>query len=121
MTRLLISLELFIVLSLISGCSASMVRLPGNSSDSQYAPINESSQGGVSQGGVVKYLNNGADFVIKSRREDAYKQMYMACHGRYRIVAEGSREEGGVVAPIGNGAAYYGGFQYWYIQFSCVE
>ena len=81
-----------IVLALASlACSAQMVR-PAGESTSKYAPVNERSQPGV-----VKYLNDGASFVIKRRRESAYKQMFETCHGPYRIVAEGQRVEGGVV------------------------
>ena len=115
MNRLLIALQAVLVTSILISCSATMVHSPGDSSQSQNAPINERSRGGV-----VKYLNAGADSVINARRESAYKQMYESCHGRYRIDAEGPREEGGVVMPIGTGA-YFGNFQYWYIQFSCVE
>jgi hypothetical protein len=93
-----------------------MVSKPGGGrSSSKYAPVNEQSRGGV-----VKYLNNGADAVIESRREDAYRQMYSECSGKYKIDAEGPREEGGVVTPISGGSYYSSSFQCWYIQFSCV-
>jgi len=89
---------------------------PGRFADSDYAPVNERSRPGV-----VKYLNAGADSVIRARRKDAYKRMHDACGGPYRIDAEGPREEGGVVAPLPGGGFYGGTFQYWYIQFSCVD
>ena len=91
-----------------------MVNNPGSSISSPYAPTNE-----ASRGGVVKYLNQGADFVIKGGREDAYKQMYTACNGKYKIDAEGQKAEGGVVQAIGNTTLLGSDFQYWYIQFSC--
>jgi hypothetical protein len=78
---------------LVAGCSASMVNSPGTSSEaSPFAPVNEDTRPGV-----VKYLNNGADFVIQQRREDAYKQMYEACGGKYRIDGEGPQVQDGVV------------------------
>ena len=100
----------------VSSCSARMVNAPGQSSaPSPYAPVNERSRGGV-----VRYLNQGLSPFIRSRREDAYRQMYEACSGTYRIDAEGPRSEGGIVEPIQGGGASYSETQYWYIQFSCV-
>jgi len=103
-------------LMIITGCAATMVNNPGSSSSSQYAPTNE-----ASRGGVVKYVNQGADFILKARREDAYKQMYDACNGKYKIDAEGQKTEGGFVQAMGNGAAYSSDNLYWYIQFSCEK
>lgn len=98
------------------GCSATMVNSPGMArSLSPYAPVNE-----ASRGGVVKYLNQGASSVVRQRRDDAYRQMYTACGGSYRINAEGPNAEGGVVIPIQGGGAMWTQSQYWYIQFSCV-
>jgi len=97
----------------LTGCtSAEMVSSPN--SGSAYAPVNEGSRGGV-----VKYLNDGADFVRKQRRDDAYKQMHDACNGAYRIDTEGSNAEGGAVITSGSGA-FWAQSHYWYIQFSCV-
>ncbi len=98
----------------LTACAAQMISSPGAASTSAYAPVNE-----ASRGGIVKYLNQGADFVTKQRREDAYKQMHTTCNGKYRIDAEGPKAEGGVVSVIGN-SAYYSESVYWYIQFSCV-
>mgnify|MGYP007114311341 CR=1 FL=1 len=95
------------------GCGATMVNSPGASHGSRYAPVNE-----AQRGGVIKYLNQGADSVIESRREDAYRQMYSACAGKYRIVGEGPRSEGGVVTPA-LGSLWASSYQYWYIQFNC--
>ena len=68
-----------------------MVR-PASNGDSPYAPINERARGGV-----IKYLSDGASFVVRRRRDSAYKQMYESCGGVYRIIAEGQKVEGGVV------------------------
>lgn len=97
----------------LSGCmSAQMVSAPN--SGSAYAPVNDSSRSGI-----VKYLNDGADYVRKQRREDAYKQMHDACSGPYRIDAEGSNAEGGAVINSGSGS-FWAQSNYWYIQFSCA-
>lgn len=100
---------------LLSGCSASMVVRPGANSTSKYAPVNE-----AGRPGIVKYLNEGARSVKEARREDAYKQMYDACGGDYKIVAEGPRAEGSVIVPAGYGAITADS-QYLYIQFECVS
>ncbi len=101
------------IIAALSACAAQLVSPPGAESSTPYAPVNERSRGGV-----VKYLNEGADFVIEKRRNDAYKKMYAACNGKYRIDAEGQKAEGGVWAS-GN-SVFSGSSQYWYIQFSCV-
>lgn len=92
----------------LSACSATMVNSPGGS-PSAYAPTNE-----AARPGMVKYLNQGWNSVIASRRENAYRQMYGACRGPYQITSEGPRAEGGTVIQ---GA--YVESQYWYIQFAC--
>jgi len=83
---------LFIIslLSLTACTSADMLRTPGASPEkSKYAPQNESSNNSV---GVVRYLNEGASFVVDARREDAYKQMFNSCNGKYEIIAETDSE-----------------------------
>jgi hypothetical protein len=111
----IIPLFLFL-LFICTACTAQMVNAPGGMSDSTYAPVNE-----ASRSGVIKYLNGGAEAVIKSRREDAYKKMYQACNGKYRIDAEGPHEEGGVVMALSPSSTVFADSEYWYIQFSCVK
>jgi hypothetical protein len=91
-----------------------MVSGPGDES-SEYAPINESTRTGT-----IKYLNQGASFVVKARRKDAYQQMYMSCKGKYSIVSEGPKSEGGTAVPVGGMMAYEDS-QYWYITFKCAN
>jgi hypothetical protein len=102
------------IIAALSACTAQLVSPPGAESSSPYTPVNEKSRGGV-----VKYLDDGADFVRDKRRNDAYKQMYTACNGKYRIDAEGQKAEGGVVIALGDSATFAPS-QYWYIQFSCI-
>jgi len=89
--------------------------LEARATGSAYAPVNEQSRGGT-----IKYLNQGADFVIKNRRDDAYKQMYTDCDGKYKIDAEGSKSEGGYIVKTSATSSAWGDNSYWYIQFSCV-
>lgn len=73
------------------------------------------------RGGIVRYLNQGAEFVRKARRDDAYRRMHEHCRGRYRIVSEGP-EKGGeaVVAPLGD-TWIAATTEYWSIKFECLE
>lgn len=98
----------------LTGCAAQMVVNPGAQSNSPYAPVNE-----ASLPGIIRYLNEGARPVKESRRNDAYRQMHEACGGKYRILREGPRSEGGVIVPTGN-SALYAESQYIYIEFECV-
>lgn len=124
--------------SLFFACASSqMVETRGRSA---FGPINES------QGGRVKYMLGGADFVLKARREDAYKQMYHQCSGRYSITREWD-EDGetvtssyatangtssvrgygnasgfsakGSTSVVGTGVAFSAVQQYRVIDFSC--
>ena len=127
---------LLVTLGLSIGCGATMVKSAGGG-NSPYAPANEKSLGGV-----IKYLSDGASFVVNRRRDDAYKQMYKSCNGPYHIVAEGQRVEGSVVvssatatgtatASTSGGVTQASGkstaegtstssdFHYWYIQYAC--
>lgn len=106
----------------LAGCTtAQMVSPVGAASSAAYAPVNESVRSGL-----IKFLNDGADFVVQQRREDAYKQMHAACNGKYKIDAEGPREKGGLVyiepgMTRGTVTASNYTSEYWYIQFSCVR
>jgi hypothetical protein len=102
-------------LVLLTACAASMVS-SAKPSDSPDAPINERTRTGV-----VKYLNDGAGFVKSKRREDAYKKMHESCGGPYRIVAEGPKEEGGVVVATSSETAALLESHFWYIQYACVR
>lgn len=97
----------------VSGCGAQMARNP-NAPPPQYAPVNES------RAGEVSYSANGAAFVVRSRREDAYKQMYHACRGYYRIDSEEGVVTGHAVESDGSGSAYTHPQITQVIRFSCV-
>jgi len=63
---------------------------------SQYGPVNQSR-------GTVEYLNAGASGIIASRRNSAYRQMFEACGGKYKIINEYPNKDN------------------WYIDFECVK
>jgi hypothetical protein len=99
-----------------TACTATMVNLPGGSAKrSAYAPVNEATP----SAGLIKYTAHGSPSAIKARREDAYRQMFTACGGGYKIDGEGPRQEGGLAVPAAEGAPPAAS-QYWFIQFSCV-
>lgn len=51
--------------------------------------------------GVISFLNNGADFVIDQRREDATKKMKQFCSGPYKILAETNKQSyAGTIANL---------------------
>lgn len=78
------------------------------------------------EGGTVRYLAAGIPPVQRSRREDAYKQMYEKCDGRYRIVSEYSESAGSITTAnahaYGNnayGSAVTTTGSWRYIAFEC--
>lgn len=108
------TLMLFTLSLTLAGCAATMVNSPGGKR-SKFGPMNDSERIGS-----VKYLNQGASFVIDSRREDAYKQMYLACHGKYVIVSEGPKAGDGVINRFGS-SLITSSEEYWYINFKCAK
>jgi hypothetical protein len=107
-----ILINLFIYLLLSSCATSSHVTRP---TIPQYAPKDYKAKG------VVKYLNNGADFVIEKRREDAFKQMYDACGGNYKITSESDREESKTISQGLGNTWNVGGYNYWYISYECTD
>ncbi len=99
-------------LTLGACASASIVNPPGRAGTAN-APSNEESRPGT-----VKYSNQGADYFIRSRREDAYKKMSEACGGKYSIVSEGPKSEGAYGTVVGN-SVLMSNDEYWYINFKC--
>lgn len=89
---------LVLVAMLLTGCSANMIRVPGETS--QYAPLNDNPNRGI-----ISYKANGPKWAVKARLEDAYKQMHEACNGKYIIVNEDSQIAGAVAIPIGQATA----------------
>ena len=109
---------LVVFLSLaLSGCSATMITY----GDSVYGPSDQK------KGGVVKYSIAGADPVIQSRKDDAYKKMNKYCSGKYKISYQGLETKGNdaVVMPItdgifaGSAVASSQKSEEWVIKFEC--
>ena len=71
-------LIILFTLLLTCSCLTNVVR-PASSA---YAPV------GYKPKGSVKYLASGADFIVSGRREDAFKEMFGACRGKYSINSE---------------------------------
>ena len=107
MLKNLLFLPIFIA---ISCATAKMVKHPNQDLSSQYGPSNELSYD------VVKYLNQGADFMIKDRRKNALKQMFEACGGDYIIKEENANFSGrySTFTSLGNS-------EYIYIRFECKK
>lgn len=78
---------LFPLMLLFAGCTAQMVTTRG---DSPYGPINEA------PGGHIRYPAEGGDSASRTLREDAYRQMYAQCDGRYRILLEWDEVDGAI-------------------------
>ncbi|MBC7532454.1 MAG: hypothetical protein H7318_12835 [Oligoflexus sp.] len=102
------------VMSLNACATSQMVSSPGNQS-SEFAPANE-----VSRPGVIKYVNQGSEWVANNSRKDAYEKMAGACGGKYKIDSEDAQTEGTVAQMIG-GVSIVSPTLYWYIHFSCVK
>lgn len=116
---------------LLTGCtSADMLQRPGDKVSSAYGPVNQED---TADFGVVRYLNEGVSAVIESRRNDAYKQMYNQCGGKYELLDEASTARGsGTYTPSplsGAGGAFVDGMasarafgsSYTYIKYRCVK
>lgn len=121
-------------MSIIAGCatgtgsvsmfnSVSLVKAPGVSDvPDEYAPINKKEE----NFGVVGYLNDGADFVIKGRIDKAYKLMHETCNGKYYLLDEANLSSSlratTTVSPTGNKlhtSTYRSNFKHLY--FACAE
>ena len=112
-------LQVFYVLTL-AGCvttTARMERMPGTASGRAYAPINEGQTPGV-----VSYRMGTSDAFNAERRDDAYKNMYTACGGRYRITKEYDDTSGYTVDPETTFTpATVVRHRRHYIEYLCVE
>ncbi len=105
-------LSILLMSLFLASCASTNVSLPTRSA---YAPKDYRPKG------MVKYLNQGADFAIANRKEDAFKQMSDNCNGNYKITAEGPREEGGVITKISPDSAMMMSSEYWYISYECLN
>lgn len=107
-------IKYFKIVLLFTLCSCGSVEV-SKPTHSEYAPKNYKPKG------MVKYLNQGADFVIEQRKEDAFKQMSLNCNSNYQIVAEGPKEENGIITQISPNSLMEVTSQYWYISYECLN
>lgn len=77
----------------MSACGATMVNAPGHAG--AYAPVND-----ADRTGVIKFRDD--DLLRDKRRQDAYKQMYQSCGGKYAIVDEGESIDGKEISHYSN-------------------
>ena len=114
----------------VSACGATMVNAPGKGG--VYAPVND-----ADRVGVIKFRDD--DLLREKRRQDAYKQMYQACGGKYAIVDEGESIDGKEISHYSNtktttdanssaetntsnsSTTVVRNQHYWVMQFRCVH
>ena len=104
-------LPLLLALFFVSCATSSHVMKPIKS---EYAPLNYQARG------VVKYLNQGADFVIEDRRKHAFKTMYEICGGQYKIVSESAQTQSAGAMQVTNTFWSSLNSNYWYIGYECL-
>ncbi|HEX5489197.1 MAG TPA: hypothetical protein VFX04_08665 [Rhodanobacteraceae bacterium] len=73
--------------------------------------------------GLVRYQADGSASDIEARQQDAKMKMYDACSGRYRVLAQGARNQinlGPGFGRFGRGASA-SSESYVYIKFVCTR
>ncbi|WP_454781687.1 hypothetical protein [Legionella sp. WA2022007384] len=98
---------------LMVGCSADMLVSP----TSKYGPTDGDKTG------RIRYLAEGASTVIEARRNDAFKKMYNACNGHYKILGDTSKDKliGASDYNDDKGSSFVGSMEYVYIRFECTK
>ena len=106
-------MKYLILVLLLAGCSSTHVTKP---TVPKYAPQ------GYKAKGAIKYLNAGMSFIIKKRREDAFKEMHEGCGGKYKITYEGPRESGSSMTTYNSATNTLNthSSSYWYIEYECT-
>ena len=107
----IIKLTIYIFILLLLGCSASSVVKPGGSN---------SAKSEESRTGIIRYLNQGAPFLIKRRRNEVYQRMAENCNGKYIIVNESIRYVDDA-RPSKGKSTDGSGSQYVYIEYKCLN
>lgn len=97
---------------LLTGCAtANMLKRPGNVN--KYAPVDERPLPGS-----IEYLNQGSATEVRSRREDAFRQMHQTCNMKYKILTERLRD-GETDVRLVDGSAVYTTEKFNVITFQC--
>lgn len=103
---------LMCLLLFITACSSTDVTKPTRP---EHAPKDYKPKG------MVKYNNEGLDYLKASRKEDAFKRMSENCNGKYKVTEEGPMGETGISHGTATGGSVWGTSQYWYIGYECLD
>ena len=99
---------LLLIFVLIAGCASS--------GTSQFAGTSYIEKIGP---GEIRYLNEGASFTRKARREDVYKKIAESCNGDFKILKEGVKSRTGTIQTQ-ESIDDYPNASYVYIKYACV-
>jgi hypothetical protein len=110
--RIMSGLVTLVFLGCFAGCGSEMIRT-NSGQPSQYGPQNPSPVGGT-----VRYVATGIG--VSLRRENAYKQMFDQCFGKYNITTEGEKAGEVVTTQNPNFGTLTTQEKYWEITFQCV-
>ena len=69
--------------------------------------------------GEIRYLNEGASFTRKARREDVYQKIAESCNGDFKIIKEGVKSRTGTIQTQ-DSLDNYPNARYVYIKYACV-
>lgn len=69
--------------------------------------------------GEIRYLNEGASFTRKARREDVYKKIAESCNGEFKIIKEGVKSRTGTMQTQ-ESTENYPNARYVYIKYACI-
>jgi hypothetical protein len=60
--------------------------------------------------------NNKENLLKAKRKEDAFKRMSDNCNGKYKVLDEGAKAEGGIVT-----SGVLVPTEFWYISYECLD
>lgn len=104
--------HIIVLLFLLTSCAHRMVV---KREKSEFGPTNHV------DGGTVKYLNAGANFIIKNRRKSAYRAAFEQCSGKWELVKEYSKSESQMLMCDNVfGCSSYDADNYIYIDYKCT-
>ncbi len=69
--------------------------------------------------GEIRYLNEGASYTRKARREDVYKKLSESCNGDFKILKEGAMSRTGTIQTQEK-LENFPSARYVYIKYRCV-
>jgi len=101
---------LFVIFMVLAGCATSSEnsKFEGTSYIDKIGP------------GEIRYLNEGASFTRKARREDVHMKISESCNGEFQIVKEGVMSKKGSIQTQESLDAYPSA-RYVYIKYKCMK